>query len=103
MTGSFAKHNADDLQFRGAQRLEDADFACALQNGGVHGLEDDKEADDDSDNDNDVQCEIESRETFQESSWKAILHGPDGIVPETVGVMDLVDDRLVVAGSSSLR
>ena len=49
--GGFAEKHFDDVQAREAEGFEDADFAGAFENHGVHVHQDDEEADDDAEAD----------------------------------------------------
>ena len=51
----FAQYDSYDVALGGAKGFEDADLAGALHDSGIHGLEDDQEADDDRDADDGIE------------------------------------------------
>lgn len=55
----LSENDADDVGAGGAHGFEDPDLAGSLHDCGVHGLEDDKKADNDGDADDDFEADVE--------------------------------------------
>src|SRR6202040_3023452 len=73
----FAEDDADDVGAGGSHGLEDANLAGALHDGGVHGLEDDEEADDDGDADDDLKADVEAGEAVGRDGGEVLFGGGD--------------------------
>src|SRR3569833_1823479 len=85
---SFTQYDPDDLHLRRAERLEYADLTRAFENGGVHGLEDDKEAHNHGYRRYHFEGEVEAGQFLRRHHRKPLAHGPNRIILESGGVVD---------------
>ena len=78
----FAQNDSDDVTLRGAERFQDADFAGALDNGGVHGKENHEKADGHGDGDHGVDEGAEAGEIRGSHQRNEILERADFVARE---------------------
>src|ERR1019366_2269545 len=94
----LAQDDIHDVELSGAQRFQDADFAGALHDGGVHRLEDHDEADDHRDPDDHVDERGEPGHAARTHQTEVFLQRVNAVLLHAGNAFDLVDDGVSIVG-----